>query len=283
VASDGSHHFGPTIGRVLAFVLLILACSAAAFSFIEPPLRWLAVQSGHPFRVDVYAELVAALAASAIMLRSIDRRGWNAIDLTAAAARTRPLVMGWCSGVVPITVTCVVLLATGLLRFMPSPASVTWLGATFRTTIVLLPAAMAEELMCRGYLLTVVRDSVGTKIAVITTSLMFALLHLANPGATAMSVTVVMVSGVLLATVRLRFNSLYAAWLAHFGWNWVMAVPFHAGVSGVEFESPFYKGMTTGPSWLSGGEWGPEGGLVAALSLIAVLAFFYTRRRREES
>jgi membrane protease YdiL (CAAX protease family) len=233
--------------------------------------------------VDVYAELVAALAASAIMLRSIDRRGWDAIDLTAVAARWRPLAMGVCSGGIPITVTCTVLLVTGLLRLAPSTADATWLGATVRTTLVLLPAAMAEELICRGYLLTVVRDSVGTRIAVITTSLMFALLHLANPGATAVSVTVVMLSGVLLATVRLMFNSLYAAWLAHFAWNWVMAVPFHASVSGIEFESPLYKAVTTGPSWLSGGEWGPEGGLVAALSLIAVLAFFYTRRRREES
>ena len=62
-----------------------------------------------------------------------------------------------------------------------------------------------------------------------------------------------------------------------------MAVPLHAPVSGIEFESPLYKAMTSGPSWLSGGAWGPEGGLAAALSLIAGLAYFYTRQRREES
>ena len=75
---------------MLAFVLLFLACALGSYSFVQPPLTWLALQTGHPIRVDVYAELVAALAASAIMLRSMDQRGWDAIDFGASAARLRP-------------------------------------------------------------------------------------------------------------------------------------------------------------------------------------------------
>ena len=233
--------------------------------------------------MDVYAELVAALAASAIMLRSIDRRGWDAIDLTRAFGAPTSLLIGWCAGGLPIAVAVAAMLATGLLRFVPSTADATWLGAAFRTTLVLLPAALAEELICRGYLLTVVRDSVGTRIAVVGTSVMFGLLHLANPGATVVSFPSSCSPGVLLATVRLALNSLYAAWMAHFAWNWVMAVPFHAGVSGDRVRVAALQGGDVGPAWLSGGEWGPEGGLVAALSMIAGLAYFYTRRRRGES
>jgi uncharacterized protein len=255
----------------------------AAYSFVEPPLRSLAVRSGHPFRVDVYAELVAAFAATAIMLRSIDRRGWDAIDLTRAAAQPRRLLTGWCLGGFPIALACAVLLATGLLHIVPSTADASWMGAALRTTLVLLPAALAEELICRGYLLTVLRENVGARAAVLTTSVLFGLVHLLNPGATAVSVTIVVLSGVLLASVRLALNSLYAAWLAHFAWNWVMAVPFHAKVSAIEFESPLYKAVTSGPAWLSGGEWGPEGGLVAALCMMAGLAYIYTRYRRGES
>jgi membrane protease YdiL (CAAX protease family) len=255
----------------------------AAYSFVEPPLRWLAVRSGRPFRVDVDAELVAAFAATAIMLRSIDQRGWDAIDLTRAAAHPRRLLTGWCMGGFPIAIACAALLATGLLQFTPSIAQASWMGAALRTTLVLLPAALAEELICRGYLLTVLRDSVGARAAVLGTSVLFGLLHLENPGATAVSLTVVLLSGVLLASVRLALNSLYAAWLAHFAWNWVMAVPFHAKVSALEFESPLYKAVTTGPAWLSGGDWGPEGGLVAALSMVAAIAYIYTRYRRGET
>jgi hypothetical protein len=113
---------------------------------------------------------------------------------------------------------------------------------------------------------------------------MFGLVHLMNPDASAFSLAIVTLSGLLLATVRLALKSLYAAFMAHLAWNWVMAVPLHAPVSGLPFESPGYQAMTTGPSWLSGGKWGPEGGLIAALGMLGGLAYFYyTRPRREES
>jgi membrane protease YdiL (CAAX protease family) len=112
---------------------------------------------------------------------------------------------------------------------------------------------------------------------------LFGVLHLNNPGATVASVLVVIISGLLLATVRIRLNSLYAAWMAHLAWNWTMAVPFHALVSGIRFDAPGYRAVTAEPSWLSGGAWGPEGGLIAAIGMTFGLAYFYARRRREES
>ena len=255
----------------------------AAVAFLQSPLNWISIRSGHPIRTDGYAALVGALVATMIMLRSVDRRPWSAIDFSASAARAKTLLVGWLSGAVPIGLACVVLLVTGLLHFVPSLDNASWLGATLRTTLVLLPAALGEELITRGYLLTVIRESVGTRAAVLGTSIAFGLLHLANPSATAISLFVVIFAGVFLATVRLALKSLWAAWMAHLAWNWVMAVVLHASVSGIDFESPRYRAVMSGPAWLSGGEWGPEGGLVAALGLMGGLTYFYARRRREDA
>ena len=115
------------------------------------------------------------------------------------------------------------------------------------------------------------------------TSVMFGMLHLRNPGATVSSVMVVISAGILLATVRVRTDSVYAAWMTHLAWNWTMAVPFHALVSGIRFEAPGYRAITQGPSWLSGGEWGPEGGVVAALGISLGWVWVYMRPRRKES
>lgn len=282
-APEVSRNHAATIGRVFAFVAFLVVCSAGGSWFIVPPLIWLARKTDHVIRVDYYATLVAALAATAIMLRSIDRRPWSDVGLARESFRVRALLTGWTVGTGANLFTCVVLLSAGLLRFVIAPDDGTWLGAAFRVTLVLLPAALAEEVVCRGYLLTVIRDSVGTRSAVVLTSVLFGLLHMQNPGATVASVLVVTLSGLLLATVRLRLNSLYAAWLAHFAWNWTMAVPFHALVSGLRFDAPGYRAVTAGPAWLSGGEWGPEGGLIAALGMLLGLAYFYARRRREES
>ncbi|MEP6622184.1 MAG: CPBP family intramembrane glutamic endopeptidase [bacterium] len=280
---DASRHLVPTVGRAVAFVVFYVICTAAASEFLLRPFMWVATTTRLGIRADMYLELVSALAATAIMLRSIDRREWKDVGMSRAALRVRPVLTGLFVGGGAIVFTCVVLLVTGLLRFTDAPTQASWLGAAVRVTIVLAPAALAEEIICRGYLLTVVRDSVGIRSAVLLTSVMFGLLHLANPGATAESVAVVMVSGLLLGTVRVALDSMYAAWMAHLAWNWVMAVPVHAAVSGIQFEAPRYVAVSAGPAWLSGGTWGPEGGVIAAVGMMAGLAYFHARHRREES
>jgi membrane protease YdiL (CAAX protease family) len=273
------------MARSIAFVAFLVACTIGAQWIVTPPLIWLARHSDRVIRVDMYAELVGALAATAIMLRSIDRRPWADVGLARSAVRARAMLVGWMVGAGANCFTCLALLALGLLEFVPAAAGEdgSWVGAALRVSVVLVPAALAEEIICRGYLLMVFRDCIGTRGAVVVTSLLFGALHIPNPGATAASVLAVVLAGLLLATVRIRFDSVYAAWMTHLAWNWVMAVPFHALVSGIRFEAPGYRSAAVGPAWLSGGEWGPEGGLLATVGMSLGLGYFYLRRGREES
>jgi membrane protease YdiL (CAAX protease family) len=216
------------------------------------------------------------------MLRRVDARPWSDIGLAPQAARPPVVGMGGLLGFAAIGASCGVLLAVGWLRIMPAEPGSS-LGAAARLTIFLVPAALAEEVLCRGYLLTVVRDRIGVGGAVGATSAVFGALHVTNPGWTVASLVVVAMAGVFLAAVRLAYDSLYAAWAAHLAWNWVMAVPLHAPVSGLRLESPDYRTVSTGPEWITGGAWGPEGGVAAVLGMMGCLAYLYARRRREES
>lgn len=282
MTSDGARLYAAAIGRIILFVLLVALCAVAADGLLSPVLAWLVASTGQRIRVDMFVELAAALAATAIMVRAIDKRSWADVGLARRDASPRAFVTGWCIGTAAIALACGVLVTIGLLHFVPAVGE-DWIAAALRITVVLVPSALAEELLCRGYLLTVVRDRVGVRWAVLLTSVMFGLLHLANPGATAESVLLVTLAGIFLAAVRVVLDSLYAAWMAHLAWNWVMAVLLHAAVSGVRFESPEYQAVTGSPAWVSGGAWGPEGGVMAGLGMITGLAYLYTRRRREES
>ena len=51
----------------------------------------------------------------------------------------------------------------------------------------------------------------------------------ARPSSRSLLVTL---AGFFLAACLYATRSLYAAWMAHFAWNWTMAVVFHAAVSG---------------------------------------------------
>jgi hypothetical protein len=135
-------------------------------------------------------------------------------------------------------------------------------------------------LIARGYLFAVARKAGGPIVALATTSIFVGLLHIANPGATAMSVTLVTLAGVFLGAVLIATNSLYAAWLAHFAWNFAMAVVFHVPVSGLPMETPAYRFVDAGPDWATGGAWGPEGGIPAAVSMVVAIALLRYRATR---
>ncbi len=122
-----------------------------------------------------------------------------------------------------------------------------------------------------------IRDAAGAPTAVAVTSVIFALLHLFNPGPTLLSTAMVALAGVFLATVRLSTGSLYAAWIAHLAWNVAQASVLHSAVSGLPLPTPGYRLSDNGPTWLTGGSWGPEGGVAAGAGML-VACILLSRR-----
>lgn len=229
------------------------------------------------------AVLIALVITHAIMLRWIDKRSWSDVGLDVSAARPMVLARGWLLGALPILVPSLLLLAAGWLVVRPSMQGSWWVAAA-QVSLFLLPAAFSEELLSRGYIFATLREWLGWPVALLVTSVAFGLLHLWNPGADAQSVTMVILAGVFLGTVLIVTGSLYAAWMAHWAWNWVMAVPLHVAVSGLPLARPDYQIVDAGPDWITGGPWGPEGGAGAAAGMAGGWAYLYwrTKRKREQ-
>jgi membrane protease YdiL (CAAX protease family) len=227
-------------------------------------------------------EALSMLAGTAAALRYVDKRSWKDVWLGHEAARPSLFVMGFAVGALAIGVPIVLLIGAHWLRRDVGGAG-SWLGAAVRITLVLLPAALFEELLTRGYILSVLQRWMGWTWAVITTSVGFGLLHLANNGVTVESIVLVTLAGFFLAAVLYATRSLYATWMAHFAWNWTMAVLFHSAVSGLPMESPDYRYVDAGPDWATGGEWGPEGGIPAGLGMVGGAVYMLVRRKRAGS
>src|SRR5262245_24387543 len=136
----------PTFGRAIAFVALLVVTSIAASSLFAPLAARFIIATGQPVKLDVIPELIAVFVATWLMARSIDRRPWSDMDLHAEAAQPKLLAQGFALGSAAILAVCVVLIIGGWLRFQPAPSAVSWLGAAARTTLVLAPAALAEEM-----------------------------------------------------------------------------------------------------------------------------------------
>jgi membrane protease YdiL (CAAX protease family) len=248
--------------RLLFFALLMFTLGAAA-TFVLP--TGLIAGSG--------AILLASVGAGVLVL-ALDGRPAGALGFHVAPTGARESTLGLGLGV-GVAVGVVALIAVGGgIQWTPEPGSVLgWVvGAIGALAFLALPAA-AEEALLRGYPLQALAEEWGPAWALALTSAAFGALHLANPGVTPIATLNVAMAGVFLGVVYLKTLSLWWATGAHLGWNWGLGYLADAPVSGLDLlDAPLYDGAVTGPAWLGGGSFGPEGSLVASAAVAGAAA-----------
>ena len=261
--------------------MAMLVFQPIAESVMTPMFGLLSRAVGEPVAAYPWITLVSVFASMTLVLRVVDEAPWSSVGLDGGAWRPRVLMHGLVIGTGAIGVTMILLFATGVAHVEPVtlPAEMgtsgdSWARAAVRLTALLAPSALWEELVFRGFLWTVAADAGGIRVARWSTACAFGALHLMNPGAGALSMAVVVSAGFCLGAFREYTGSLPAAWTAHLAWNWVMAVGLNVPVSGVEFDVPGYQTVIDGPTWWTGGSWGPEGGAAALLVMTGALAWW---------
>lgn len=274
--------------RLLAFAACLFLAQGIAEAFVAPAFEFASTQIGEPLPGYPWTMLVAVSAAVTFTLRMVDDAEWSAVGLGEGAWSPGALARGLALGAGAIIATTALMWIAGALRFESlamlegsESASRAWSGTALRLLFMLAPAALWEELIFRGYLWHVAAEAGGARIARWSTSVGFSAVHFLNPGAGARTAVVVLLAGLCLGLIRERLDSLPAAFVAHLAWNWIMAAVLHVPVSGLTFASPGYRGVLSGPDWLTGGVWGPEGGVLAALIMVAGLLWFEWPHRRE--
>lgn len=149
--------------------------------------------------------------------------------------------------------------------------------------LLLLAAAMQEELVFRGMIFRLLERALGSWIAVILSALTFGALHALNPGATLVStLAITLTAGVVIAAVYLLTRSLWWAIGLHLGWNFFEGPVFGAQISGHTISGGFFSASITGPEAWTGGAFGPEAGLVAILLVGSVGLLLCIRAARQQ-
>lgn len=245
---------------------------------------------GEPVAMYPFSMLVGVMAGSWAGFRFMDAVPWDTMGVGEGAWHPRRLLAGAAIGTAAILVTAGALWVGQQLRFerVPPMAFVgdSWASTALRLLLVLAPAALWEELAFRGYLYAVAEEAGGPfrgpLLARLASSAVFGLVHLTNPGAGVRTTCIVMLAGWCLCVLRERIG-LPGASTAHLAWNWVMAAVLHVPVSGLPFATPGYRAVVDGPEWITGGSWGPEGGAVAALILLAAAGATYRHDKTSRS
>lgn len=132
-----------------------------------------------------------------------------------------------------------------------------------------------EELFFRGYLFQTLIEGTNVFTAVIILSGLFGIGHLLNPHADWLTGLNLTVLGVMLALGYVRTRSLWLSSGLHFSWNFFMRNIYSLPVSGTQSGQDLFTVESVGPNWLTGGNYGPEGGIPGLMVMIAACVFIY--------
>jgi uncharacterized protein len=233
-----------------------------------------------------------ALAQGAALLLAFGAATWvvgvRALGLDAADLRWRTrlgwakgLAAGLAFGILPAAVAMMMGVFTAGAGWVRDGGALSqWLAEVGKTVLILAPAALAEELMFRGLPLVAAARLLGRGRAIVLLSLLFALAHIRNPDVTAAGIGNIALAGIFLSLAFYSPGGMWTAFGAHLGWNATLAA-LAAPVSGLPFDIPAIDYRTGSPVWLTGGAFGPEGGLLATVALTATVMLVARWIRKE--
>ncbi len=162
-----------------------------------------------------------------------------------------------------------------------TPIALYLLGAIVAFFVV----GLYEEVMFRGYILQRLSERASKVVATIISSIVFAVLHGANPGADAFGIFNTTIIGVILCVLYFRTQSLWMPVGFHFAWNFSLGYLYSLPVSGLPIYGVLNVVEVDPDSRLTGGSYGPEAGLACTVALAiwgGWLIWKRTGRRKEE-
>lgn len=192
----------------------------------------------------------------------------------------RDFALGSAIGAVSLALAVLLGIAgRGFHLTLNSSANTSAIGKTLIFSgLLFVLAAAAEEVLFRGYPLQTLSRARLVWLGILLTSVPFALAHLKNPNVIrGVTFANTALAGVWLAIAYLRTRSLWLPLGIHWAWNWTTAAVLGLPVSGITrlTPAPLLKTAETGPAWLTGGAYGPEGGAACTVAILVSIMFVW--------
>lgn len=234
--------------------------------------------------------LVAALISSAFCTYYFTNSGLSSIGYGFNCKWLKELVFGVLIAFLMVTLIVIVQALVSATKFgynkefalMPSGRAVTSLIGV--TTFILIAASL-EELMFRGFPLQTVARNNSSIFATLVMSVPFGLIHVGNPCHTVIANLNTVLAGIWLSAAYFKSRNLWFPTGLHFGWNFSLGLVYGLNVSGLDLFSKYSLVSSTdfGPTWLTGGCYGPEGGVSSTIVMLLCTLWFIIKNRNKTS
>ncbi len=236
--------------------------------------------------IPAYAAVpLSTIAAVATLYAFKKYLSWYAEDSESLSFRGKMRMMGigWAVSVVNFLAIIVCLFLCGCYRIvnveLDVASQLSWLS-------LFLLVGVVEEVIFRGILFRLIADKWNIAVGLTTSSLLFGLAHLGNPGATLWAaLAIALASGWLFGMAYAYHQTIWVPVGMHWAWNYLEGGVFGCAVSGTPLDyRPLITPRISGTDLLSGGAFGPEASIICVaigIGISIVYTVLYIKKRKK--
>ena len=197
--------------------------------------------------------------------------------------KTRMMGIGWAVSVVNFLAIIVCLFLCGCYRIVnvefDVASQLSWLS-------LFLLVGVVEEVIFRGILFRLIADKWNIAVGLTTSSLLFGLAHLGNPGATLWAaLAIALASGWLFGMAYAYHQTIWVPVGMHWAWIYLEGGVFGCAVSGTPLDyRPLITPKISGTDLLSGGAFGPEASIICVaigIGISIVYTVLYIKKKKK--
>lgn len=215
------------------------------------------------------------IIACIIIWKVFEKTKISKMGMTSIKSGYKELIVGLVLGAVTISIAAIVIIAIGDVKLI-NPISEPQISMSLLYGLIsFIFVGFGEEILSRGYIMSVLKQTRNKWIVLIMPALIFAALHLGNNGIDVLSFINLFLVGVLFAYMFMKSKNIWMPIGYHITWNYFQGYIWGFKVSGTN-SNGLYAIENITNNIINGGDFGPEGGVI--VTIIICLTFYFVYR-----
>ncbi|WP_242850445.1 CPBP family intramembrane glutamic endopeptidase [Clostridium botulinum] len=220
-------------------------------------------------------ESICVFSTIFLLLKAFDNKSIRDIGLRDLKKNYKYIIYGLILGAVSITGIFLISLMGKFIVLDNSLKKPSINKYIIIDILLFILVGINEEVLCRGYILNVLDIKKKPIRSSIISSVIFSLLHILNPNVKIIGMINIFLIGLLFSYMYINSKNLWMSIGYHITWNYFQGNVFGFPVSGQNQFSSIYSIKYIKESIITGGEFGPEAGILVTLIICISFIFVY--------
>ncbi|WP_133015473.1 CPBP family intramembrane glutamic endopeptidase [Clostridium cuniculi] len=265
------------VGIIMGIVLLIKGNGDYLINFnLESTAEYELI-----FQISTSISNILLIISCIIIWKLFEKKKINKMGITSIKKGYKELAIGLVLGAITMSIVAVIIIAIGDVKLV-NPISKPQVSISLLYGLIgFIFVGFGEEILSRGYIMSVLKQTRNKWLILIGPALIFAALHLGNEGIDVLAFINLFLLGVLFAYMFMKSKNIWMAIGYHITWNYFQGYIWGFEVSGISVNG-LYKVENVTNNIINGGAFGPEGGIIVTIVTCLTFGFAYWFYKEEK-